>query len=257
MLGSATAASAQYGASPTSNRATGETYHVEISGSLWDPTPAILISSESIDGIIGSDIDFVADLGIESSWFRQLKVVLRPATKHKFRFEYTPIRYEAEGLLKRDLIFNGIEFPIAIPVAAEMVWRAYRFSYEYDFVYRDRGFVGLVLEAKYTDVEASLENRIDREFVRAHAPIPAIGLIGRGYVAPNISITGEFTFFKLPEIEGNSGRYFDFDLYGTVNFTDNFGAQGGYRSFDVIYKVENDNGDLQLKGLYFGGVVRF
>ena len=257
MLGSATAAAAQYGASPTSNRATGENYHVEISGSLWDPTPAILISSESIDGIIGSDIDFVADLGIESSWFRQLKVVLRPATKHKFRFEYTPIRYEAEGPIKRDLIFNGIEFPIAIPVTAEMVWRAYRFSYEYDFVYRDRGFVGLVLEAKYTDVEASLKNAIDREFVRAHAPIPAVGLIGRGYVAPNISITGEFTFFKLPEIEGNSGRYFDFDLYGTVNFTDNFGAQGGYRSFDVIYKVENDNGDLQLKGLYFGGVVRF
>jgi len=42
-----------------------------------------------------------------------------------------------------------------------------------------------------------------------------------------------------------------------VNFTDNVGAQGGYRSFDVIYKVENDNGDLQLKGLYFGGVLRF
>lgn len=257
MLGSATAASAQYGASPASNRATGETYHVEVSGLLWDPAPAVVISSESIDGIIGSDIDFVTDLGIEKSWFRQLKVVLRPATKHKFRFEYTPIRYEAEAVLSRDLIFNGIAFPVRIPVAAEMTWRAYRFSYEYDFVYRDRGFVGVVLEAKYTDVEASLENAIDREFVRAHAPIPAIGFIGRGYVAANISITGEFTFFKLPEIEGNSGRYFDFDLYGTVNFTDNFGAQGGYRSFDVIYKVENDNGDLQLKGLYFGGVVRF
>ena len=46
-------------------------------------------------------------------------------------------------------------------------------------------------------------------------------------------------------------------LPGTVNFTDNFGAQGGYRSFDVIYKVDNDNGDLQVKGLYFGGVARF
>jgi len=255
-LGWATPASAQY-ASPTSSRATGENYHVEVSGLLWDPSPAVVISSESIDGIIGSDIDFVTDLGIESSWFRQLKVVLRPATKHKFRFEYTPIRYETEAVLSRDLIFNGILFPVRIPLAAEMTWRAYRFSYEYDFVYRDRGFVGLVLEAKYTDVEASLENAIDREFVRAHAPIPAVGLIGRGYVAPNISITGEFTFFKLPEIDGNSGRYFDFDLYGTVNFTDNVGAQGGYRSFDVIYKVENDNGDLQLKGLYFGGVVRF
>jgi hypothetical protein len=250
-MGLATPAAAQSG------RATGENYHVEVAGNLLDPTPAINIRSESIRGIIGSDIDFVEDLGVEKSWFTQLKVVLRPATKHKFRFEYTPIKYEGETVLKRDLIFNGIEFPVAIPVNSEFKWNAYRFAYEYDFVYRDRGFVGLVLEAKYTDVEASLQNNLALEFVHARAPIPAIGAIGRGYLAPNISITGEFTFFKLPEIEGNSGRYFDFDLYGTVNFNDYVGVQGGYRSFDVVYKVDNDDGDLQLKGLYFGGVVRF
>ena len=116
-----------------------------------------------------------------------------------------------------------------------------------------------MLEAKYTDVEATLTTSLDTEFVRARAPIPAIGFIGRGYVVPNISITGEFTFFKLPGHRRGLRRpnYFDFDIYGTVNFTNNFGAQGGYRSFDVSYKVENDNGDLQLRGLYFGGVVRF
>jgi hypothetical protein len=252
LLGAASSASAQ-----TSTRATGENYHVEIFGGLWNPTPAMVISSESIDGIIGSDIDVVEDLGIEKAWFTQLKVVLRPARKHKFRFEYTPIKYDAETVLRRDIIFNGIEFPIAIPIESELIWRAYRFSYEYDFIYRDRGFLGLVLEAKYTDVEARLTNAVDLEFIHARAPSPAVGLIGRGYVAPNIAITGEFTFFKLPEIQGNSGRYFDIDLYGTVNFTDNVGVQGGYRSFDVIYKVEDDNGDLQVKGLYVGGVVRF
>jgi len=251
-------AQAQYGAQPISNRATGENYHVEISGNLWDPTPAIMINSESIQGILGSNIDAVEDLGIEKTWFKQLKVVLRPATKHKFRFEYTPIKYEATGTLKRNLIFNGILFPVSIPLQSEIIWRAYRFAYQYDFVYRDRGFVGLVLEAKYTDVQATLTNVLDTEFVHARAPIPAIGVMGRGYVAPNISITGEFTFFKVPNINENyGGRYFDFDLYGTVNFIENVGVQAGYRSFDVVYKVNNDNGDLQLKGIYFGGVIRF
>lgn len=257
VLAGAAPAQAQFGA-PTSSRATGENYHVEISGSLWDPAPAIFISSESLEGIIGTRIDFVEDLGIEQSWFRQLKVVLRPAVKHKFRFEYTPIKYEAESTLRRNIVFNGILFPVALRVASEVKWRAFRFGYEYDFFYRDRGFVGLVLEAKYTDVEATLTNIIDTEFVRARAPIPALGLIGRGYVAPNVSITGEFTFFKIPDIdEEYGGRYFDLDIYGTVNFTENVGAQGGYRSFDVIYKVEQDDGDLRLRGLYFGGVVRF
>lgn len=249
---------AQYGARQVSSRATGETYHVEGGFYFWNPTPDIFITSESL-GIIGSRIDFIEDLGIEKKILPQFKVVLRPGTKHKFRFEYTPIKYDAENVLRADIIFNGIRFPLAIPVETELIWRAYRFGYEWDFVYMDRGFVGLLLEAKYTDVEASLTNVLDREFVRARAPIPAIGVIGRGYVLPNVSITGEFSFFKLPEDidEDYQGKYFDFDIYGTVNFTDNFGAQAGYRSFDVFYKIQDDEGDLNLKGLYFGGVARF
>ena len=62
----------------------------------------------------------------------------------------------------------------------------------------------------------------------------------------------------MPDIdEDYGGSYFDFDIYGTVNFNDYVGAQGGYRSFDVFYKVEQDTGDMQVRGLYFGGVVRF
>jgi hypothetical protein len=256
-LMAAARADAQYGA-PRSNLATGENYRVELAGSLWSATPDIVITSEEL-GIPGTAIDFVDDLGIERSTFKQLKVVLRPGTKHKFRFEYTPIKYETEdSVLTRNIIFNGISFPVSLRVDSELKWRAYRFGYEWDFFYKDRGFVGLLLEAKYTDVEATLINVLDTEFVRARAPIPAIGVIGRGYVAPNISITSEFSFFKLPEFdEDYGGKYYDFDLYGTVNFSDHVGAQAGFRSFTVFYKVEDDEGDMLLKGLYFGGVVRF
>ncbi len=245
--------------SGTSDRATGETYHVEVGGYFWSPTPDIAITSESLPGIPGSRIDFVSDLGIEQTRFRQLKLVLRPATKHKFRFEYTPISYEAVGSLTADIVFNGIRFPVTFPVETNLEWKAYRFGYEWDFVYRDRGFVGVVLEAKYTDVEAELRNVLATEFARARAPIPAIGVIGRVYVVPNISITGEFGGIKLPERihEDYRAKYYDFDLYGTVNFTNNFGAQVGYRSLVVFYKVKGDEGELNLNGFYFGGVARF
>jgi hypothetical protein len=252
-------AAAQYGVGGFSNRATGENYRVEVGGYLWPPTPTVLITSESL-GIIGSQIDFVNDLGIEKKTFRQLKVVLRPGTKHKLRFEYTPIGYDAEGALRRTIIFNGQRFDVALPVQTDLTWRAFRFGYEWDFVYRERGFVGLLLELKYTDIQASLSNvLVGTEFVRARAPIPAIGVIGRGYVLPNVSITGEYSLFKLPSSidEDYQGEYFDFDLYGTVNFTDNVGVQGGYRSITVFYLVDEDQGDLKMKGLYFGGVLRF
>ena len=250
-------ASAQFSGG-LSDPATGETYHVEVGGYLWSPTPTLAITSESL-GIIGSRIDFVEDFDIDNKTFRQLKVVLRPGRKHKFRFEYTPISYSQESTLRRTIIFNGQRFDVALPVLAELKWRAMRFGYEWDFIYRDRGFLGVVLEAKYTDVEAALENvLIGREFVSAKAPIPAIGLIGRVYVVPNVSITGEFGGFRLPDIdEDYRGSYYDFDLYGTVNFNDYVGAQLGYRSLTVHYRVEDDEGDFKMKGLYFGGVARF
>jgi hypothetical protein len=258
LLLAATPARAQYGARQMADPATGETYHVEVSGDFWNPTPQIAITSEAL-GIQGTKIDFVTDLGIVKTTFRQLKVVLRPGRKHKFRFEYTPISYEAEGAIKANIIFNGIRYPVSLPVTSKLEWKAYRFAYEWDFVYHDRGFVGLVLDAKYTDVQATLSNVLDTEFVRAKAPIPTIGAIGRVYVAPNISITGELTGLGSGGLFGEDYRahYVDFDLYGTVNFNNYVGAQVGYRSFNVFYHLKHDEGELDLRGLYFGGAVRF
>ena len=97
------------------------------------------------------------------------------------------------------------------------------------------------------------------EFARARAPIPAIGGIGRVYVVPNISITGELTGFKLPKdlVKDTSAHFIDFDLYGTVNFTNNIGAQFGFRSLDVEYIAETDIGTFKEKGIYFGVVARY
>ena len=167
---------AQYGVRPASDRATGENYRVEIGGYLWNPSPTIFIASESIPGEIGDRIDFIEDLGLEKSRFRQLRVVLRPATKHKFRFEYTPINYEQpNGMLSRTITWNGFQYDVNLEVSTTLDWNAYRFTYEYDIVYRDRGFFGILLEAKYTDVRAELVNVLHNEFVRARAPIPALG----------------------------------------------------------------------------------
>jgi len=252
-------AQAQYGVTGPSNRATGETYRFEFSAYSWNPTPDLAIQSEW-RGIVGDRIDLVEDLGIEKTRFSQIRAVIRPGKKHKLRFEFTPISYEQpEGILRRDVIFNGQRYSLALPVATTLKWNAYRFTYEYDLIYRDRGFFGILLEAKYTDVKATLANVIVEEFVHARAPIPAVGVIGRVYVAPNISLTGEFSGFKLPESinEDYKGKFFDFDIYGTVNFSDNFGAQLGYRSFEVNYKVETDEGEFSLRGPYLGGVVRF
>ena len=68
-------------------------------------------------------------------------------------------------------------------------------------------------------------------------------------------MTGEFTFFRLPNGEDDDykGQYYDFDIYGTLNFTNNVGVTGGYRSLDVSYTVDFDFGDLKHEGLLLHG----
>src|SRR5579862_7011797 len=100
---------------PRSDAATGETYHVEVAGTIWDPSPDIVLSSESL-GIVGDQVDFVNTLGISKTTFKQLRVVLRPAKKHKFRFEYTPIHYEAAQTIQTSFVFNGQRYSVGLPV---------------------------------------------------------------------------------------------------------------------------------------------
>jgi hypothetical protein len=263
LLAVAAPAAAQYQGYQTftpNTRATGETWHVEASFGFSNPPPDIVVSSKAL-GIIGSEISAQDDLGMVKQWQWGLNLTLRPATKHKFRFAYGPIKYSAETIMKRTIVFNGQAFLIGVPINSDIQWAAYRFGYEYDFVYRDRWFVGLILDVKYSDVEVTLTNPLTVEWVKVKAPIPTIGGIVRVYPAANISITGEFTGFKLPQtkglLEGYDGHWYDLDIYGTVNFTDHVGAQAGYRSIDVAFRKDQDSGTLLLKGPYFRGVVRF
>src|SRR5204863_4163683 len=129
----------------------------------------------------------------------ELRLVLRPAKKHKFRINYLPISYTAQAAVRRTIVFNGQTYGINLPVATELKWKTWLLGYEYDFLYKDRGFVGLVLQAKATDVEVKLTAPGLEEFAVAKAPIPNIGGIARVYVVPNISITGEMVGAKLPD----------------------------------------------------------
>lgn len=243
---------------PPSSPAVGEDYHIEAAVTWWNAEPTLVVNSESL-GIVGTDVDLVADLGIEKKRIPELRFVLRPARKHKFRINYLPIRYEADATVQREFVFNGQRYRVGLPVKTNADLTTWRLGYEYDFVSLPRGFVGVQLDLRYTNVRVDLLSPIGTEFTEQIAPIPTLGLIGRGYVLPNVSITGEFGYLKVPEslVDDFRGRYIDFDFYGTVNFTNNIGAQLGYRSMDVFYEETRDSGTLKFKGWYFAGVARF
>ena len=251
-------ASAQYKPRTLDDPATGEKYHIEGGADFWFPTADMVIESEQL-GIPGSQINGKRDLGLTDQRFPIPDLQLRPARSHKFRFQYIPVNFTQTATLTQDIVFNGIRYRLGLPVNSTLNWKTYQFGYEYDFVVKNWGFVGFDLQAKYTDVDVSLASPLASEFARARGPIPAIGGIGRYYVVPNISITGELTAFKIPDSidDRYNAHYVDLDIYGTVNFTNNVGVKGGFRSRDVGYLIKTDTGSLTLKGIYIGAVVRY
>lgn len=258
LLGPASNAAAQY--RPPQTDAVGEQYHIEFAYGWWNASPSLIVNSESLE-ILGTDVDLIKDLGIEQKKLGKINLVLRPGKKHRLRFERLPIHYEADAAVQRSFVFNGQTFNVGLPVQTVANFDTYRFGYEYDFIYRPKGFIGVLFDLKYTNIDVALNSPIGAEFTKATAPIPTLGGVFRVNPHKNLAINGEVSFFRMPEslatqLEGR-GTYTDYDFNMTYNVNRYVGAQFGYRKVDIFYDVDLDSGTLKFTGLYFGSVIRY
>ncbi len=235
----------------------GERYHVEFGTTWWNPALFGVISSDDLQ-VVGSRIDFASDLGFEKTRFKDFRFVVRPAKQHRLRAQYTPIEYTAETTFTREITFQGTVFPVSLPIESAFSWRVWRLGYEYDFLYRSRGFLGVVGEARFIDMTAEVASSFATERLEAKTVVPAVGVYGRAYVLPDLAIDFEVSGFNVPEINGKyNGTFLDWDLHGTVNVTNNLGVQVGWRKSSTLLTIERDTGDLKFQGLWFGLAMRY
>ena len=230
----------------------------ELSVLFWSSDPTINIQSGAISGATGINepIDFVDEFGIEKKSFPEFRFSV--GRSHKFRFGYVPIKYDAEATIQRTINFRGQTFTVGSPATTEVKWDLWRFGYEWDFVSREKGYFGLVAELKYNKLQASIDSPLlsRTAATEQNAPVPTVGVAGRGYVHPMVAISGEFTGLKVNSSEFEA-KFTDFDINGSVTFGRHIGVQGGYRAVTVDYVIDDDIGDLQMKGPYVGAVVKF
>lgn len=228
----------------------------EISVLFWKPTPELVISTPAVTGAGINEVDFVTEFGIEDKWFPEFRGSL--GRKHKLRFGYVPIKYDASATITRTITLKGTTFTVGAPATTEIKWDLWRVGYEWDFVSTDRGFFGIIADLKYNKVTATIDSPAlaRASTTEQKAPVPTIGAIGRGYVTPQVAISAEFTALKIDRSEFNA-KFYDFDVNAFVTFGKYIGAQGGYRSVTVEYLVDEDTGDLKMQGPYGGVILRF
>ncbi len=212
-------------------------------------------------GTAGTPIDFVSQFAVEDKRFREFRVVLKAAPKHKLRYSTVPIKYSGSATLNQSITFQGQTFNAGVPATAELKWTLMRFGYEWDSIATSMGFAGVFVDVKYNKMNAQLsaDPPVGTQTFERNVGVPTLGGIGRAYLSQFISVTGEFTALKLKRgsLGVKNAKLYDFDVYGTANFGRYIGAQLGYRSVTVDYVVDDDTGNLKMKGMYFGGLIRF
>jgi hypothetical protein len=247
--------------------APGETFTVELGLMLWTPTPKLGVQTDGLAALGVPHVDLAEAFALDDTRFTEFRIVLKPGRKHKLRIARVSFSYDQQGTAPRPLNLGGLILPPSQPLTTQVEWDLWRFGYEWDFVAADRGLFGLVTEVKYNRLAANVGAAgIGSEAIDVTAPLATLGLIGRVYPHRNVALTAEFTGVKLfglmrrvsdAFVDDLDVKMYDVDLYGTVNFGRHVGVQGGYRSVSADFEIEGDSGDLEMKGLYFGGLVRF
>ena len=222
-----------------------------MSFNFWKPTPEPIIRSEAL-GILGSDIDLVTDLGIESKWLKDFGVVLRPGRKHRFRIDYLPLNYEAEATLSREFVFNGLRYPVGLPVSTTAKFNTWRFGYEYDFLYTSRGFLGVLFDAKLTDIDVGLNSPIGDEFSQAAGADSDDRRRGpRLRHAGTSPSTARSATSRFPTASSTTTRAATSTTTSppSSTCTGTAAVQLGYRSIDVFYERRARRRHAELQGL--------
>lgn len=246
--------------------APGEDFHAELALMWWRPAPTLLVQTDGLAVSGSPEVDFVREFGLEEQRFREFRAVLKPGRSHKVRIDYVPFRYGAETTIARTITFGGRTFTVGLPATADVEWKLWRFGYEYDIVARDRGFLGVIVDAKYNTLAAGVDTPLGSAAADVTAWVPTLGVIARGYLHRSVSVTMEYTGFKTPDFIANRFRdeaeqfdveFSDFDLYATVSIGRFVGLQGGYRRLTADYLIDRDRGNLRMTGTYVGAMIRF
>lgn len=228
---------------------------IELEGRYWMPSLSSTINMGN--GIVGTDINVISDLGIdESQQFFQGKVNLKLLKRHNLRFSYVPVSMDASNVIGRTFTFRGKEYAVNTRVNSSLDIDFVKIGYGFDVISNPMGSLGLFLDIMYADVSAKISapdlGISATGSVSGYAP--AIGVRGRVYIIPNkLSLTAEVEGAKLSDI----ARYLEAE--GSVDYSiiENLGLSVGYKTIDIRAEKDDNKGELKLNGPYLSLLFRF
>ncbi len=230
-------------------------FEIGARGYYWFPS---LDGNIKVDegGVIGTNIDFEDDLGLDDDEFPTVEVFVG-AGKHHLSLAFTDVDYSNSKMLTRSIDFDGRTYLDNSLVASSIEYQMIDFHYQYDLVDLENilaGFsVGGVFHVKYLDGEVSLKTTGIDEKEDFTLPIPMIGLnLHLGMLADILEARVRGTGV------GYSGNHI-YEFLGEVSWTPFpfVDIHGGYKTFVIDIDEDDVDFDYDMSGPYVALTISF
>jgi outer membrane protein len=230
-------------------------FEIGARGYYWFPS---LDGTVKVDeaGVVGTNIDFEDDLGIDDENYPSLEAFIG-TDNHHLSLAYTGIDYSGSKTLTRSIIFNGQTYAASSLVSSSIEYDMLDFFYQYDFVNLENIFAGFslggVFQVKYLDGEVSLKTTGIDEKEDFTIPIPMLGLnLHIGILADilearvrgtGITYSGDVMYEALAEVSWTPYPFID--------------IHGGYKTFVTDIDEDDVMFDYDMSGAFVGLTLSF
>ncbi len=206
----------------------------------------------------GSDIDMDKDLNLDqSNGVAFVSGTWRPFKNHEFSLGYFSNSTDGTRKITRDIIFDGVTYPVDSTVKADFNVDVYELSYTWWGMQKEDWALGLRLGLVDYSIDTSITLLLDSagnevtntvsNSVSPNVPAPAIGASWRWRVADQWRLKAEAGYFSadVSGVDGsityfNAGaEWFPWERWG-------FSATYTYQSIDVSVDKSKFNGNLDL-----------
>jgi hypothetical protein len=208
-------------------------------------------------GTRGTPIDLERDLGFGNRTSFRADGYWRFLSRHKLRFMFFDQAREAARTISKQVVFNGVTYPINTQLSSRFDTQIAEAAYEYSFLrgehYELSASAGLhdlsfklSLAATGNNAGFSRSGRAD-----ANGPLPVVGLHYLWQFTPEWNLDALAQFFKIT-INPFSGDLEDYNVSLVYMPWKNFGAGLGWNEFITHLDVNSSSFDGRLSWRYGG-----
>jgi hypothetical protein len=179
-------------------------------------------------------IEVVKDLGVVQERFSFAgRFVLKPGRKHRFNFEYIPLRMNGVNDLSRSIEYNGRVYGVQDRISTLSKLNFLSAGYQYDLFSRKQGHFGLEFGSAFLNFDGtvrSLRTELSAS-EKVNIPLPLLGSEGRVFVIPGSKLLNLHGHVRGTSL-GRYGNYIDGG--GGVGVTiGSLTVEAGYRRMEI------------------------